>query len=113
MLSLGYNVYPGLGNGSISYRRSSVGNTPTFDVVEDTGSNPTSDVFFSKRLRVRPKKRVSLGPQVLERGGYVHVLPYADGIATSQISRRSEGERNVKRTTLGCVIERCFTPTAQ
>ena len=41
--------YPGLGNRTILYPYSSAGITFTLDVIEDTGSNLTSDVSFIAR----------------------------------------------------------------
>ena len=43
-----YKAYPGLGNRSIFYLGSSVGKTITFDIVEDTSSNPASNTSFKK-----------------------------------------------------------------
>ena len=45
-----YKDYPGLGNRSKRYPYSSVGNTFTFDVVKDTGSNLTSNDSFIETL---------------------------------------------------------------
>ena len=45
-----YKYYLGLGNRSIFCPYSSVGNTITFDVVEDTGSNLVSNVSFIEAL---------------------------------------------------------------
>ena len=42
-----YRAYPGLGNRSIFYHGSSVGSTITFGIVEDTSSNPTSNINIS------------------------------------------------------------------
>ena len=51
-----YKDYPGLGNRSIVYPCSSAGTTLTFGVVEDTGSNLTSDVSLIETLaRAAPK----------------------------------------------------------
>ena len=43
-----YKAYPGLGNRSILYPGSSVGITITFGIVEDTSSNPTSNISFRR-----------------------------------------------------------------
>ena len=62
--------YPGLGNRSIFYPYSPVGNTLSFDVVEDAGSNLTSYVSFIETLaRASLKTHISLVPQVLKRSG--------------------------------------------
>ena len=45
-----YENYPGLSNRSIFYSYSSVGNTFTFDVVQVTGSNLTSNVSCTETL---------------------------------------------------------------
>ena len=45
-----YKDYLGLGNRSIFYPYSSVGATFTFDVVQVTGSNLTSNVSFTETL---------------------------------------------------------------
>ena len=65
-----YKDYLGLGNRSIFYPYSSVGNTFTFDVVQVTGSNLTSNVSFTETLaREHLKKHISLDPQVMIRSG--------------------------------------------
>ena len=43
-----YKAYPGLGNRSIFYPGSSVGSTITFGIVEDTSSDPTSNISFQR-----------------------------------------------------------------
>ena len=47
-LCLCYKAYPGLGNRSIFYPGSSVGSTITFGIVEDTSSDPTSNISFQR-----------------------------------------------------------------
>ena len=65
-----YKDYPGLGNRSVFYPYSSVGNTLTFDVVQVTDSNLTSKVSFTETLaRAHLKKHIFLVPQVMKRGG--------------------------------------------
>ena len=54
-----YKDYPGMGNRSIFYPYSSVGNTFTSDVVQVTGSNLTSNVYFIETLA-----RASLKPHI-------------------------------------------------
>ena len=50
--------------------RSVVGNTFTFDVVQVTVSNLTSNVSFTETLaRAHLKKHISLVPQVMKRSG--------------------------------------------
>ena len=62
--------YPGQGNRSILYPYSLVGNTLTFDVVEDTGSNLTSSVSSMEALARAPlNSSISLAPEVLKRSG--------------------------------------------
>ena len=43
-----YKAYPGLGKRSIFYPGSSAGSTITFGIVEDTSSNPTSNISFKR-----------------------------------------------------------------
>ena len=67
---LWYKDYPGLGNRSIFYPYSSVGNTFTFDVVQVTGSSPTSGVSLTETLaRAHLEKHISLVPKVMKRSG--------------------------------------------
>ena len=74
-----YKDYPGLGNRSIFYPGSSVGSTITFGVIEDTSSNPTSNISFKKKcLRVSYYKHIYLGPQDLDRSLGRHVRPYTE-----------------------------------
>ena len=59
-----------LGNRSIFYPHSSVGDTFTFGVVQVTGSNLTSNVSFTETLaRAHLKTHISLDPQVMKRSG--------------------------------------------
>ena len=55
-----YKDYHGLGSRSIFYPYSSVGNTIPFDVVQVTGSNPTSNVSFTETLARAPNKKTQL-----------------------------------------------------
>ena len=43
-----YKAYPKLGNRSIFYPGTSAGSTITFGIVEDTSSNPTSNISFKR-----------------------------------------------------------------
>ena len=63
--------YIGLGNRSVFYPYSSVGNTFTFDVAQVTGSNLTSNVSVTETLARAHLKNtyISLVPQVLKRSG--------------------------------------------
>ena len=59
--------YPGLGNRSVFHPYSSVGNTFfTFDVVENTDSNPTSNVSFEETLARASLKTHLPGSSVIE-----------------------------------------------
>ena len=59
-----YKDHPGLGDRSIVYPYSSVGDTFTFDAVEDTGSNLASNVSFIGTLA-----RASLNAYVVGSSG--------------------------------------------
>ena len=66
------NNYPGLGNRSVFYPYiySSGSNTFTFGVVEDTGSNLTSNFSFIETLaRASLNAYISLLPQASNRSG--------------------------------------------
>ena len=99
-----------LGNRSVSYPPSSVGNAITFDVVEDTGWNLTSSVSIIRNACVcGPYRRISLGPQVLKRIEQVSVRPYT--VPTPHTFRCSEGgKESVTRITLGWVNRTVFYP---
>ena len=85
-------IHVGLGKRLVFYPNSSVDNTSTFDVVEDTGSYPISSVSFVETLaRASLKKHISLVRQVLKRIGQVSVRRYM--VPTPPRSRRSEGGR--------------------
>ena len=111
-----YKAYPGLGNRSIFYPGSSVGNTITFGIVEDTSSTPTSNISFKRNARayVIYHKHVSLSPQVLDRssGSTYDLIRRPANRYVPKIPPFQGGE-NVKRFTLGWVIDRYFTPVAQ
>ena len=53
-ISCCYKAYSGLGNRSIFYPGSSVGNTITFGIVEDTSSNPSSNISFKTKCLCVP-----------------------------------------------------------
>ena len=79
----------------VFHRYGSLGNILTSDVVEDAGSNLTSNVFFvEKRLRACvPETHVSLVLQVLKRSGYVvgsRTAVYGGSTVPSKISHQSE-----------------------
>ena len=106
-----YKDCPGLGIRSIFYPFCSAGNTLTFDVVKDTGSNLTSNAYYIETLGRAPVK--------------AH-LPGSAGIATKRVGKRSvvygtdapklslfRGGQCVIRITLGWIIDRNFTPIAQ
>ena len=57
--------YPGLRDCAISYPGSSAGSTITFGIVEDTSSNPTSNIFFEE-TRASYYKLFSLVPLDLD-----------------------------------------------
>ena len=65
---------PGLGNWSIFYPYSSVGTTITFDVIENTGSNLTSNVSCI---------------ETLARASTKTYLPGSSGIETKRVGRRT------------------------
>ena len=56
--------YLGLVNRSVCYPCSSVGNTFTFDVVQVSGSNPTSNVSFAETLACAHLKKTHTSPWI-------------------------------------------------
>ena len=110
--------YPGLGNIRSVFHpplyRSSVGDTITFDVVEDTDSNLTSNVYLASFIetlaRASLNKYLLPGPPGIEtkrlyRSAYGRTQPDA-----SKISPFREGG-SVIRNTLGWIIDQLFYPT--
>ena len=100
-----YKAYPGLGNRSIFDPGSSVGSTITFGIVEDTSSNPTSNISF-KRNACPCVLLISMSPWVSRIWIEVWVGTY-DRIRRP-VSRYVpkippfQGGENVIRLTLGC-----------
>ena len=96
-------------NWSILYPGSSVGNTSTFDVVEDTSSNLTSNVCLHKKACacVPTKKRLpGFRGIVTKLGEHVRLYTEIHLLTKSQRTRRSEGGRSDIRLTLGWAIDR-------
>ena len=100
--------YPGLGNRSMFYPSSSY--TFTFDAVEDTGSNPASNVSLEETLARSgsPLKTYLPGSPGNEtkRVGQAH---RRIRFRRPRRSRRSEGGKSFIRIALGWVIDRFFT----
>ena len=70
-----YKDYPGLGSRPVCYPCSSVGNTFTFGVLDDTGSSLTSSISFIEALaRAFPEHTC---------------LPSSPGAETKRIGRRT------------------------
>ena len=108
--------YPGLVIRSIFYPGSSVGSTITFGIIEDTSSNPTSNISFKRSACACVYYKTCLpgSPGFGSKFGQARTTAYRDpSTDTSQRSRRSEGGKNVIRLTLGLAIDRSFTPVAQ
>ena len=110
-------AYPGLGNRSIFYPGSSVGSTITFSIVEDTSSNPTSNISFQRRIAWACVLLQTCLPGCPGFGSKYWVGTY-DRIRRP-VNRYVpkippfQGGENVIRLTLGWVIDRSFTPVAQ
>ena len=59
-----YMAYPGLGNRSIFHPGGSVGSTITFGIVEDTSSNPTSNISFKRSACACVRLIINMSPQI-------------------------------------------------
>lgn len=90
-----FKAYPWLGYRSIFYPAGSAGSTFTFDVVDDTGSNLTSNINFVETLARVSWKHISLCSKELERSMGRHGKPHTEKPSTvrSQGFRLSEGAR--------------------
>ena len=100
-----------MGNRSIFYPSSSAGNTITFNVVEDTGWNLTSNVSFIKMLaRASLKTYLPGSPGIENEAGRS-----AYGRTRYRRPKYPAVQRGggVRRITLGWVLDPSFTPIAQ
>ena len=106
--------YPVLGYRSVFYPYSSVGNTFTSGIGEDTCSNLASDVSFLENA-------CACGPETDTR-----YLPGSPGSETKRVGQRTDvyvadapqippfrGGESVVRNILGWVTDQSFTPKAQ
>ena len=107
-----YKDFPGLGDRSVFYPYSSVGNTFTFDVVEDTASNLTSHVYFIETLARASLNTYLPGSPGIETKWVAQRVAVYDTV-TSQRSLLSEWRMLRGYIALAWVIDRYFTPTAQ